>query len=173
MPASGLDRLVMTPNISRVAFQLFSKFIYRDNFLPPRQHHRPAGRRACCHGFCRPSTLIAVKPNSCLYRDSAKTHASPMRTATTHTANRCAQLMATSAPYTKLKPHNIMKKSILTIGLLIVYSTLLLCQAEKEITSSIKSITLYTQGAQIENEATVSLLQGQMVLKFTKTISLY
>ncbi len=61
-----------------------------------------------------------------------------------------------------------MKKSILTIGLLIVYSTLLLCQAEKEITSSIKSITLYTQGAQIENEASVSLQQGQMVLKFTK-----
>jgi TonB-dependent SusC/RagA subfamily outer membrane receptor len=76
--------------------------------------------------------------------------------------------MATSTPYTKLKPHNIMKKTILTIGLLIVYSTLLLCQAEKEITSSIKSITLYTQGAQIENEASVSLLQGQMVLKFTK-----
>lgn len=61
-----------------------------------------------------------------------------------------------------------MKKFILTIGLLIVYSTLLLCQVDKEITSSIKSITLYTQGAQIKNEATVSLQQGQMVLKFTK-----
>lgn len=61
-----------------------------------------------------------------------------------------------------------MKKLISTIVLLIVYSTLLLCQAEKEITSSIKSITLYTQGAQIENEAIVTLQQGQMVLKFTK-----
>ena len=59
-----------------------------------------------------------------------------------------------------------MKKLILTIGLLIVYSTLLLCQADKEITSTIKNITIYTQGAQIENEATVQLQQGQMVLKF-------
>jgi TonB-dependent SusC/RagA subfamily outer membrane receptor len=59
-----------------------------------------------------------------------------------------------------------MKKLTLTIGLLIVYSTLLLCQAEKEITSTIKNITIYTQGAQIENEATVQLQQGQMVLKF-------
>ena len=60
-----------------------------------------------------------------------------------------------------------MKKLILTIGLLIAYSTLLLCQADKEITSTIKNITIYTQGAQIENEATVQLQQGQMVLKFT------
>jgi TonB-dependent SusC/RagA subfamily outer membrane receptor len=59
-----------------------------------------------------------------------------------------------------------MKKSILTIGLLIVYSALLLCQTEKEITSTIKNITIYTQGAQIENEAIVQLQQGQMVLKF-------
>lgn len=61
-----------------------------------------------------------------------------------------------------------MKKSILTIGLLIAYATLLLSQADKEVTSAIKCITLYTQGAQIENEATVALQQGQMVLKFIK-----
>jgi TonB-dependent SusC/RagA subfamily outer membrane receptor len=61
-----------------------------------------------------------------------------------------------------------MKKLTLVIGLLIVYPALLLCQSEKEITSTIKSITIYTQGAQIENEATVSLQQGQMILKFTK-----
>ena len=59
-----------------------------------------------------------------------------------------------------------MKKLILTIGLTIVYSTLLICQTEKEITSTIKNITIYTQGAQIENEATVQLQKGQMVLKF-------
>jgi hypothetical protein len=41
----------MTPNISRVAFKSLSKFIYRDNLLPPRQNHRPAGQRACFHGF--------------------------------------------------------------------------------------------------------------------------
>ena len=77
--------------------------------------------------------------------------------------------MVTSALIINKKTKNDhMKKLISTIGLLIVYSTLLLCQAEKEITSSIKSITLYTQGAQIENEASVSLQQGQMVLKFTK-----
>jgi TonB-dependent SusC/RagA subfamily outer membrane receptor len=61
-----------------------------------------------------------------------------------------------------------MKKLTLAIGLLIAYPALLLCQSEKEITSTIKSITIYTQGAQIENEATVSLQQGQMILKFTK-----
>ncbi|MFZ0473481.1 MAG: mucoidy inhibitor MuiA family protein, partial [Bacteroidales bacterium] len=61
-----------------------------------------------------------------------------------------------------------MKKLTLAIGLFIVYPALLLCQAEKEITSTIKSIIIYTQGAQIENEATVSLQQGQMILKFTK-----
>lgn len=61
-----------------------------------------------------------------------------------------------------------MKKSILTIGLLIACTSLLLSQTDKEVTSVIKSITLYTQGAQIENEATVSLQQGQMVLKLTK-----
>lgn len=60
-----------------------------------------------------------------------------------------------------------MKKLILAIGLLIAYSALLLCQTEKEITSTIKNITIYTQGAQIENEAIVPLQQGQMVLKFT------
>jgi hypothetical protein len=41
----------MTPNISRVAFESFSKFIYLENLLPPRQHHRPVGQRACFHGF--------------------------------------------------------------------------------------------------------------------------
>jgi TonB-dependent SusC/RagA subfamily outer membrane receptor len=60
-----------------------------------------------------------------------------------------------------------MKKLILIIGLLTVYSTILLCQNEKEITSTIKKITIYTKGAQIENEATVQLQQGQMILKFT------
>jgi hypothetical protein len=39
--------------------------------------------------------LITVKPNSCPHHDSAKTHSSPMQTATTHTANRWVQYLMT------------------------------------------------------------------------------
>jgi TonB-dependent SusC/RagA subfamily outer membrane receptor len=60
-----------------------------------------------------------------------------------------------------------MKKTLSTFVLLAAYTGLLLCQTEKEITSTIKNITIFTQGAQIENEATVQLEQGQMILKFT------
>jgi len=60
-----------------------------------------------------------------------------------------------------------MKKLIFTIGLFIFLPIALLGQIEKDVTSSIKNITIYTQGAQIESEANVSLEKGKMVLKFT------
>ena len=40
-------------------------------------------------------------------------------------------------------------------------------QTEKDISSSIKKVTIFSKGAQIENEATVSVQPGQMVLRFT------
>lgn len=61
-----------------------------------------------------------------------------------------------------------MKKSILTFGLITVLPVFLVGQVEKEVTSTIKTITIYSQGAQIENEATVALQQGQMIIKLTK-----
>jgi TonB-dependent SusC/RagA subfamily outer membrane receptor len=61
-----------------------------------------------------------------------------------------------------------MKKSISTFGLLLCINIMLPGQVEKEITSSIKRVVLYTRGAQVESEASISLQQGQMTLKFTK-----
>ena len=61
-----------------------------------------------------------------------------------------------------------MKKQILLLGLLSFLPVILLGQIEKEIESSIKDVTIYTQGAQIVSEASVALQQGQMTLKFTK-----
>jgi TonB-dependent SusC/RagA subfamily outer membrane receptor len=59
-----------------------------------------------------------------------------------------------------------MKRIILLVGSAICLQAFLFGQAEKEITSSISKVTLFTQGAQIESEATVSLQQGLMILKF-------
>ena len=58
-----------------------------------------------------------------------------------------------------------MRKAIVIIGLVFFFQAFSFGQIEKEINSSIKKVTVYTQGAQIEREATVSLQQGQMVLK--------
>ena len=60
-----------------------------------------------------------------------------------------------------------MKKSILTLGLLILFQLITLGQNEKDLTSSIKKVTVYMQGAQIESEASIVLQQGPMILKFT------
>lgn len=60
-----------------------------------------------------------------------------------------------------------MKRIIVTIGFVFYIQAFLFGQAEKEINSSINQVTVFTQGAQIEREAAVSLQQGQMVLRFT------
>jgi|WetSurMetagenome_2_1015567.scaffolds.fasta_scaffold00406_17 TonB-dependent SusC/RagA subfamily outer membrane receptor len=60
-----------------------------------------------------------------------------------------------------------MKKSILIISFLALSYLTLEAQVEKEVTSEIKNIIVYTQGAQIESASDISLQQGQMVLKFT------
>ena len=58
-----------------------------------------------------------------------------------------------------------MNKKLTLIGLAICLSTFSFGQIEKEITSEIKKVTVFTKGAQIEREASVSLQQGQMILK--------
>lgn len=58
-----------------------------------------------------------------------------------------------------------MRKAIVIIGLVFFFQAFSFGQLGKEINSSVKKVTVYTQGAQIEREATVSLQQGQMVLK--------
>jgi TonB-dependent SusC/RagA subfamily outer membrane receptor len=58
-----------------------------------------------------------------------------------------------------------MRKTIVIIGLVVFFQAFSFGQIEKEISSSITKVTVYTQGAQIEREAAVSLQQGQMVLK--------
>lgn len=60
-----------------------------------------------------------------------------------------------------------MKRAALIFGLMISLPVILPAQVEKKIESSINNITIYTRGAQIENEASVSLQQGQMILRFT------
>jgi TonB-dependent SusC/RagA subfamily outer membrane receptor len=60
-----------------------------------------------------------------------------------------------------------MNKKLTLIGLAISLYTFSFGQIEKEITSEIKKVTVFTKGAQIEREATVSLQQGQMILKLT------
>jgi TonB-dependent SusC/RagA subfamily outer membrane receptor len=58
-----------------------------------------------------------------------------------------------------------MRKTIMIFGLMVFFHAFSFGQIEKEINSSIKKVTVYTQGAHIEREATFSLQQGQMVLK--------
>jgi TonB-dependent SusC/RagA subfamily outer membrane receptor len=60
-----------------------------------------------------------------------------------------------------------MNKKLTLIGLAICLSTFSFGQIEKEISSEIKKITVFTKGAQIEREASVLLQQGQMILKLT------
>ncbi len=58
-----------------------------------------------------------------------------------------------------------MRKAIVCIGMAIFFQAFSFGQIEKAVNSSIKKVIVYTQGAQIESEATVSLQPGQMVLK--------
>jgi TonB-dependent SusC/RagA subfamily outer membrane receptor len=60
-----------------------------------------------------------------------------------------------------------MNKKLTLIGLAICLCHFSFGQVEKEITSSIKKVTVYTQGAQIESEASIALQPGQMILKLT------
>ena len=59
-----------------------------------------------------------------------------------------------------------MKRIILLIGSAIYLQAFLYGQTEKEISPVISKVILFTQGAQIESEASVALQQGQMILKF-------
>jgi TonB-dependent SusC/RagA subfamily outer membrane receptor len=59
-----------------------------------------------------------------------------------------------------------MKNLIATI-LIVFFHSASQAQNEKDIKSAIKNVTVFTQGAQVENEATVTLQPGQMTLRFT------
>ncbi len=59
-------------------------------------------------------------------------------------------------------------KNIVITACMMVVSSFSFSQTEKEIHSSIKKVTVYTQGAQIEREAEIALKNGQTVFKFTK-----
>ncbi len=58
-----------------------------------------------------------------------------------------------------------MNKKFTLIGLAICLYIFSFGQAEKEITSEIKKVTVFTKGAQIEREAFFPLQQGQLILK--------
>jgi TonB-dependent SusC/RagA subfamily outer membrane receptor len=60
-----------------------------------------------------------------------------------------------------------MKKNISLISILLYTSAIIYAQSEKNISSTIKKVTIFSHGAQIENEASVTLQPGQMVLRFT------
>lgn len=60
-----------------------------------------------------------------------------------------------------------MNKKLTLIGLAICLCTFSFGQIEKEVKSEIKKVTVFAKGAQIEREASVSLQQGQMILKLT------
>jgi TonB-dependent SusC/RagA subfamily outer membrane receptor len=59
-----------------------------------------------------------------------------------------------------------MKNKLTLIGLAICFHVSSFGQIDKEVISTIKKVTVFPVGAQIEREATVSIQQGQMVLKF-------
>lgn len=59
-----------------------------------------------------------------------------------------------------------MKKLIFVFLVLVSFPSFLKAQTEKDIVSKITNITVYTQGAQIENEASFELQQGKMQLSF-------
>jgi len=58
-----------------------------------------------------------------------------------------------------------MKRTFLTLGIIILLQALLFGQIENDIISSVNKVIVFTKGAQIEREANVSLQQGQMILK--------
>ena len=60
-----------------------------------------------------------------------------------------------------------MKKIIPFFALVLSPLAFSFAQTEKDISSTIKKVTIFSQGAQVENEATVSAEPGQMVLRFT------
>jgi TonB-dependent SusC/RagA subfamily outer membrane receptor len=60
-----------------------------------------------------------------------------------------------------------MKNLLLTISLIACIQLVSQAQTEKDITSSIKKVTIFSHGAQVENEATVSVQPGQLVFRFT------
>ncbi len=60
-----------------------------------------------------------------------------------------------------------MKKIVVLIGFFTFPQLYSSETIELDISSSIRQVTVFTQGAQIEREATVSLQKGQMLLKFT------
>jgi hypothetical protein len=60
-----------------------------------------------------------------------------------------------------------MKKISTLFSFVIFPFSISFAQAEKDISSIIKKVTVFSQGAQIENEANVSVQQGQMIIRFT------
>jgi TonB-dependent SusC/RagA subfamily outer membrane receptor len=60
-----------------------------------------------------------------------------------------------------------MKKIISLFAFMIFLFSISFAQTEKEITSTIKKVTIFSQGAQVENEASVSVQPGQMIIRFT------
>lgn len=60
-----------------------------------------------------------------------------------------------------------MNKRFTLIGLAICLCTFSFGQIEKEIASEIKKVTVFTKGAQIEREASVSIQEGSMIIKLT------
>jgi TonB-dependent SusC/RagA subfamily outer membrane receptor len=60
-----------------------------------------------------------------------------------------------------------MKRIISSFALIVFPIAISFGQLEKDISSTIKKVTVFSQGAQIQNEATITLQPGQMILKFT------
>lgn len=69
-----------------------------------------------------------------------------------------------NSPFHKI---TAMKKIIPFIVLILCPVTFSFAQTEKDISSSIKKVTIFSKGAQIENEATITVQPGQMILRFT------
>jgi TonB-dependent SusC/RagA subfamily outer membrane receptor len=65
-----------------------------------------------------------------------------------------------------------MKKLMLTLLVTAGLHHILIAQTEKDVTSKITKVIVYSQGAQIENVASFDLLQGKMLLSF-KNLSPY
>lgn len=60
-----------------------------------------------------------------------------------------------------------MKKTLAHILLLICFYSFSFAQTVSQITSNIKKVTVFTQGAQIERETSISLKKGQTTIKLT------
>ena len=68
--------------------------------------------------------------------------------------------------------NNNMKNTIITFILIIVFQYITFSQTEKDITSKITRVTVYSKGAQLESEAKFELQQGKSILLF-KNLSPY